>query len=633
MLTKVPTLDTQADPYKWQDEQGFWARCAHPCRGMWYDIKRRLPYYWSDIIDGWAYRVFAGTIRIFFINLLPALAFQLDMSHNTGGFFGINEALLSSALAAIVFSTLSAQPLTVVGVTGLISLFNYTIYDIIKLHDVTIYPRFMVWVGIWAAIWHWAIAITNLCDYMRTITDFSSQTFGLYVGTIYVVKGCEELAINFYDGQIANGFASSMIAILYFMTVYYLERIGSTSFATSGVRKFISDYAYVLATVWWTGFSHFPGNLAYADFIRLPITRAFYPTVDRPWVVAFWTLEVKWIFVALPIGFLMMLLFYYDHNVSSLTAQARNFPLKKPAGFHWDFFLLGCTCFAGGILNIPLPNGLVPQAPVHTDSLTYYDDTPEYISTKDHDTEPVIVRHNTKATKVAEQRISHFLMGLALVGMMTRPLLIVLRTMPRAIFSGVFFTVGLGGILTNPILVHKLKFLFTQRQFIPPHEPLLKPDMALSRLAITRMGDDRGDIADDRGYRISGVDYGAYPVEVEGVAKVVYGGGAGDYGSFDGGWGGCVGEFGGKPELPEDRLLRNKESRGREDPERGAAGMAAGMVQVSERDAEFNNEGKGALRRKNKKGGRDEDHDGTYDSERTQVNSESSTPEGVDARR
>lgn len=48
-------------------------------------------------------------------------------------------------------------------------------------------------------------------------------------------------------------------------------------------------------------------------------------------------------------------------NISSLTAQARQFPLKKPAGFHWDFFLLGCTTFIGGIIGIPFPNGLVPQ--------------------------------------------------------------------------------------------------------------------------------------------------------------------------------------------------------------------------------------------------------------------------------
>jgi hypothetical protein len=157
--------------YRWEIGQGLLARLSKPFRGMYHDVRRRLPYYGSDFRDGWAYRVFAGTIRIYFVNLLPALAFQLDMSYNTDGFFGINEALLASALAAIVFSLLSAQPLTVVGVTGLISLFNYTIYDIIKLHDVTLYPRFLVWVGIWAAVFHWATAIFNLCDYMRTITD------------------------------------------------------------------------------------------------------------------------------------------------------------------------------------------------------------------------------------------------------------------------------------------------------------------------------------------------------------------------------------------------------------------------------------------------------------------------------
>lgn len=65
------------------------------------------------------------------------------MNHNTGGFFGINEALLSSALAAIVFSVFSVQPLTVVGVTGLISLFNYTIYRQIQQHPDVQYGHIM----------------------------------------------------------------------------------------------------------------------------------------------------------------------------------------------------------------------------------------------------------------------------------------------------------------------------------------------------------------------------------------------------------------------------------------------------------------------------------------------------------
>lgn len=136
-------------------------------------------------------------------------------------------------------------------------------------------------------------------------------------------------------------------------------------------------------------------------------------------------------------------LFYYDHNVSSLTAQARQYPLKKPAGFHWDFFLLGCTCFVGGILGLPLPNGLVPQAPVHTDSLTVYETRLEFAETKDGGEirKPVV-----EATAVVDQRMSHFLMGMAFWGTMTGPLLTVVHLIPAAVFAGVFFVVGVSAL-------------------------------------------------------------------------------------------------------------------------------------------------------------------------------------------
>ena len=50
-------------------------------------------------------------------------------------------------------------------------------------------------------------------------------------------------------------------------------------------------------------------------------------------------------------------------------AQGTEFPLRKPPGFHYDFFLLGITTFIAGLLGIPAPNGLIPQAPIHTTSL------------------------------------------------------------------------------------------------------------------------------------------------------------------------------------------------------------------------------------------------------------------------
>lgn len=53
---------------------------------------------------------------------MPAIAYVLDMYHRTNGAYGVNEVILASALAAIVFPVFSVQPLTFVGVTGLINL-------------------------------------------------------------------------------------------------------------------------------------------------------------------------------------------------------------------------------------------------------------------------------------------------------------------------------------------------------------------------------------------------------------------------------------------------------------------------------------------------------------------------------
>lgn len=72
-----------------------------------------------------------------------------------------------------------------------------------------------------------------------------------------------------------------------------------------------------------------------------------------------------------------------------------------------------------------------------------------------------------------EQRVSHFLMGLAIIGTMTGPLLIVLHTMPAAVFAGVFFIVGWGSIESNGILL-KTIFLLRENRFIQRDEPLLR---------------------------------------------------------------------------------------------------------------------------------------------------------------
>jgi len=135
-------------------------RIPIPGKGIYLDLKDRLPLYKKDWTDSLDYRVIPAVVETFFNNLLPALAFAQDMFDRTNNAYGVNEVLLSSAMAGIVFGVLSGQPLCIVGVTGPISIFNYTVYDIIKPLDID-YFGFMFWVCIWSMIFHFIIALTN----------------------------------------------------------------------------------------------------------------------------------------------------------------------------------------------------------------------------------------------------------------------------------------------------------------------------------------------------------------------------------------------------------------------------------------------------------------------------------------
>lgn len=84
-----------------------------------------------------------------------------------------------------------------------------------------------------------------------------------------------------------------------------------------------------------------------------------------------------------------------------------------------------------------------------------------------------IRRPVVNATAVVEQRVSHFVMGLAIIGTMTGPLLIVLHTMPSAVFAGVFFIVGWGSIGSNGMM-HKAIYLILEDRFVQRGEPLLR---------------------------------------------------------------------------------------------------------------------------------------------------------------
>lgn len=431
-------------------------------RGMINDVRRRAPFYWSDWRDAWNYRVVPATVYMYFANILPALAFSLDMFEKTDQSFGVNEVLLASVLASVVFSLAAAQPLVIVGVTGPITVFNYTVYDIITPRG-TNYFAFMCWIGIWSLVFHWVLAVTNSCNGLRYVTRFSCDIFGFYVAFIYLQKGIQVLTRQWEVNE-ASAYLSIMVSLLVTAVAYICGVIGQSSLLQRHVRKFIEDYGTPLTVIFFTGFVHI-GKMADIELLKLPTSKAFSPTNDRGWFIHFWDIGVGDVFLAIPFAILLTILFWFDHNVSSLIAQGTEFPLKKPAGFHWDIFLLGFTTGVAGLLGIPFPNGLIPQAPFHTTSLCVTR------TVSDRDDEANKGHTQRVVDHVVEQRVSNLAQGLLTLGTMTGPLLVVLHLIPQAVLAGLFFVMGIQALEANGITA-KLVFLARDRHLTSRSDPL-----------------------------------------------------------------------------------------------------------------------------------------------------------------
>ncbi|KAG7288971.1 hypothetical protein NEMBOFW57_005331 [Staphylotrichum longicolle] len=433
----------------------------HLFRGMVNDIRKRAPYYLSDWTDAWNYRVVPATVYMFFANILPALAFSLDMFNKTGMEYGVNEVLLASVLGAVVFSVLACQPLVIVGVTGPITVFNYTVYDIM-MPTGTNYLAFMCWIGIWSLIFHWILAVTNSCNWLRYVTRFPCDIFGFYVAFIYLQKGIQILEAL---GDDEPFYLSMVVALLVFAIAYICGELGQSSLFRHPVRVFLKDYGTPLTVVFFTGFVHM-GKMKHISLETLPTGVAFMPTAERGWFVHFWDIPVGDIFVAIPFALLLTILFWFDHNVSSLIAQGTEFPLKKPAGFHWDLFLLGLTTGVAGLLGLPFPNGLIPQAPFHTESLC----VTEVVHSDSGDSDGK-KRFEFRAAYVVEQRVSNLAQGLLTLVAMTGPLLTVLHLIPQGVLAGLFFIMGFQALEANGITA-KLLFLFRDQALTPAGHPL-----------------------------------------------------------------------------------------------------------------------------------------------------------------
>nr|NVI75938.1 Na[+]-driven anion exchanger 1 [Cucujiformia] len=142
--------DEEEEEQKLREESGL-ARTGILFGGLMNDLKRKIPWYWSDFKDALASQCIASWIFLYFACLSPIITFGGLLSQATGKNMAAMESLVSGFICGVGYGFFSGQPLTILGSTGPVLVFETIVYDFCTSVGWN-YLSFRFWIGTWIAV-------------------------------------------------------------------------------------------------------------------------------------------------------------------------------------------------------------------------------------------------------------------------------------------------------------------------------------------------------------------------------------------------------------------------------------------------------------------------------------------------
>ncbi|XP_055870394.1 anion exchange protein 2-like isoform X2 [Biomphalaria glabrata] len=482
--------------------------------GVYNDIRRRFPLYWSDIKDGLNAQCLKTLFFIFFTCLSPCIAFGGLLSEKTNRLMGVVETMVATSVFGMMFSLLSGQPLLIIGATGPVLVFEESLYKFCKSHELEFLP-FRFWIGLWVCtITTIAVALEG-SFLVRYVTRFVEEIFAILISLIFiyeVVKKlvqiftenplqefyCEELPLgNMNDSNLTDisnrtfklynatfdwlnetpsasymyssredtedfgtkknqpntALLSLILVFGTFLIAYFLRIFRNSKFLGRSVRRALGDFGVLIALVCMVILS-FIMKTTYVQ--KLDMTDPLTPTAsNRGWFINPMGMHKPfpvWVIFAsaLP-GFLIFILLFMETQITEMILNKKERKLKKGSGYHLDQILLGLLTFLGGLFGLPWMCAATVRTVAHISALS------EYSSTHAPGEKPQLLG-------VKEQRVTnfcvHLLIGAALAA---GP---VLREVPVPALFGVFLYLGVS-TLSGVQMFERMKLLLMPVKYHP----------------------------------------------------------------------------------------------------------------------------------------------------------------------
>ena len=106
------------------------------------------------------------------------------------------EAFLGHALAGGVFCLFGGQPLTVLGCTGPVLIFESILVNFCKDYGLD-YMTMRLWIGLWSSLFCIIIVAFDISSFVKYFTRFTEESFAALVGIIFIVEALKKLYCKF----------------------------------------------------------------------------------------------------------------------------------------------------------------------------------------------------------------------------------------------------------------------------------------------------------------------------------------------------------------------------------------------------------------------------------------------------
>ncbi|XP_078490164.1 solute carrier family 4 member 11 isoform X3 [Ciona intestinalis] len=474
-------------------------------RGIYDDIKRRLPHYWSDYKDGFVgkhtiHKVIATILFLYFACLLPDIAFGTLYEKNTNGVIDVTSCIMSQTVGGLVFALISGQPMLVLLTTAPLALYVKVIMIVSTEFNLDFKAMYAM-TGIWNGIFLLLQSVTNASMLMKYSTRSTEEIFGFFIALAFSADAIKATIGNFqknYNFQCPNkaiGTLSSVlnqtmntsdpttatptvssypaeciskifccrpensILFLFLMcgTLWLgltLLRFDESQFLSSTKREILTDYALPLSVIIFSFFgSYVFRQIPLEGFNYIP-GRSFFT------LAPFTTLPPLAHVGACGLGLCLSCLFFVDQNVSGAVINSPQNKLVKGPAYHWDLMVVGFINIFLSVFNLPWVHAALPHSPMHVKALA---DVEQHVTNMGTVHDEIVKVRETRITSI----VSHVLIGLSLL------FVPVLQYVPIAVLQGLFLYLGFSSFSGNQMF-DRMMLIFTEGSSYPPNHYVRK---------------------------------------------------------------------------------------------------------------------------------------------------------------